>query len=55
MPLLWRSGHLHDRGTEEVLQRHEKTGVQKAAKANSSTTGTVCCFLGVPTFDQVFR
>ena len=40
-PSLWRSGYLHDRGTEEVLQRYEKAGIEKATKTYSSAAGTL--------------
>lgn len=36
LPLLRRSGHLHDRGTEEILQCYEETGLQEAAETHTS-------------------
>lgn len=43
LPLLWRSGYLYDRRAEEILQRHEETGVKKATKTNSPASG-MCLF-----------
>lgn len=36
--LLWRSGHLHDRRTEEILQRHEEAGLQETTKTYTSAS-----------------
>lgn len=32
-------GHLHDRGAEEVLQRHEEAGLQEAPEAHPEASG----------------
>lgn len=32
-------GHLHDRGAEKVLQRHEEAGLQEAAEAHPAAPG----------------
>lgn len=53
--LLWRSGHLHDRGTKEILQCNEKVRVQKTSKTYSSTTGMLfsfCCYC-VPSINTI--
>lgn len=39
IPLLWRSRHLYDRRTEEILQCNEKTGIQKTTKTYTTTRG----------------
>lgn len=44
VPLLWRSGYLHDRGAEEVLQCHEETRVKKATKTNTQASGNYMTF-----------
>ncbi|KAG6921928.1 sodium channel, voltage-gated, type IV, alpha, partial [Chelydra serpentina] len=31
---VWREGHLHDGGAEEILQRHEKAWIKEAPEAN---------------------
>ena len=33
------TGHLHDGGAEEVLQRHEEAGLQEAPEAHPQTPG----------------
>lgn len=38
--LLRRTGHLHDGGAEEVLQRHEEAGLQETSEAHPPTSGT---------------
>lgn len=38
--LLWRSGHIYDRRTEEILQCNEKTGIQKATETYTEASGT---------------
>lgn len=38
LSLLWRSGHLHDRRTEEILQRHEEAGLQETTKTDTSAS-----------------
>lgn len=53
VPLLWRSGYLYDGGTEEVLQRHEKVGLQKATEAHPSTTGAYRLFVWLPCMQLV--
>lgn len=37
--ILWRERHLHDRGAEEILQRHEEAWLQEAPEAHSPTSG----------------
>lgn len=38
-PLLRRSGYLHDRGAEEILQCHEEAGLQETAETYTSPGG----------------
>ena len=38
-PVLRGPGHLHDGGTEEILQRHEEAGLQEAPEAHPSAPG----------------
>lgn len=38
--LLRRTGHLHDGGAEEVLQRHEEAGLQETPEAHPPPSGT---------------
>lgn len=45
LTLLWRSGHLHDWRTKEILQRNEKTGVEETSKTDTQATSKPCCFL----------
>uniref|UniRef100_H3DQZ7 Ion transport domain-containing protein n=1 Tax=Tetraodon nigroviridis TaxID=99883 RepID=H3DQZ7_TETNG len=35
---LTKSGYLHDRRAEKILQRHEETGVKEATKTNSQAS-----------------
>lgn len=37
--LLWRSGYIYDRRTEEILQCNEKTGIQKATETYTEASG----------------
>lgn len=37
--LLWRSGYIYDRRTEEILQCNEKTGIQKATETYTKASG----------------
>lgn len=43
VPLLWRSGYLHDRRAEEILQCHEETRVKETTKTNTQASGN--CFI----------
>ena len=38
--LLRGSGHLHDGGAEEILQRHEEVGLKETPEAHSTTSST---------------
>lgn len=40
IPLLWRSGYIYDRRTEEILQCNEKTWIQKATETYTEASGT---------------
>lgn len=35
LPILWRSGYLHDRRTEEILQCNEETWLKETTKAHT--------------------
>lgn len=37
--LLWRSGYIYDRRTEEILQCNEKTGIQKTTETYTKASG----------------
>lgn len=39
VPLLWRSGYLHDRRAEEVLQCNEETRIQETTETNPQAPG----------------
>lgn len=39
MSLLWRSGYIYDRRTEEILQCNEKTGIQKTTETYTKASG----------------
>ncbi|KAG7215233.1 hypothetical protein INR49_022679, partial [Caranx melampygus] len=51
----WRSGHLHDGGAEEVLQRHEEAGSKKPQKPiprpQNNIQGMVFDFVTQQVFD----
>ena len=37
-----RERHLYDRGAEEILQRHEETGLQETSETHSQAYGRTC-------------
>lgn len=39
VPVLWRSGYLHDRRAEKILQRYEETRFEEASEAHPQTAG----------------
>lgn len=40
MTILWRSGYIHDWGTEEVLQCYEEAWLKETSETHTQTPGT---------------